>query len=121
MELKVPAATCPSKDFKYFSTKNLKYFFLNFEYPGHRASLDHDDDVSRQYIRGSRSPPGIANHLLRSARTDKKEYGKKEQQQQVEYQEVKTPNDSKSIGCSAKKRWLMAAMSVDMSETGNLI
>ena len=28
---------------------------------------DVDDDVSRQYLRGSRSPPGIANHLLRSS------------------------------------------------------
>ena len=41
-----------------------------FKYPI-RVSEEHDDDVSRQYIRGSRSPPGIANHLLRSARTDK--------------------------------------------------
>ena len=30
---------------------------------------DVDDDVSGHYIRGSRSPPGIANHLLRSAVT----------------------------------------------------
>ena len=28
------------------------------------------DDVSGHYIRGSRSPPGIANHLLRSAVTN---------------------------------------------------
>ena len=50
-----------------------------FKFPG-RVSEDHDDDVSRQYIRGSRSPPGIANHLLRSARTDRsKEAGRRQQ------------------------------------------
>lgn len=33
-------------------------------------SDDVDDDVSGHYIRGSKSPPGIANHLLRSAVTN---------------------------------------------------
>ena len=101
----------------------------HFKYPGHRVSEDHDDDVSRQYIRGSRSPPGIANHLLRSARTDKSK---------AAASEAKTSSDAasnmseggkghqagggeaKTIGCSAKKRWLMAAMSVDMSDTDRL-
>ena len=90
----------------------------NFKYPG-QVNEDQDDDVSRQYIRGSRSPPGIANHLLRSAKTDKaKEPLKKPVESQVEVQELKTQlSEPKTIGCSAKKRWLRAAMSVDMSET----
>ena len=95
-----------------------------FKYPGHRGADDHDDDVSKQYIRGSRSPPGIANHLLRSARTDKSRDNVKKPAESVKTSElssaeIKTQvsdSSSKSIGCSAKKRWLMAAMSVDMSE-----
>ena len=90
----------------------------NFKYPG-QVCEDQDDDVSRQYIRGSRSPPGIANHLLRSAKTDKgKEPPKKPVEKPVEVQELRTQlSEPKTIGCSAKKRWLRAAMSVDMSET----
>ena len=44
-----------------------------FKFPRHKRHTvfpdagDVDDDVSRQYLRGSRSPPGIANHLLRSS------------------------------------------------------
>ena len=89
----------------------------NFKYPG-AVCEDQDDDVSRQYIRGSRSPPGIANHLLRSAKTDRaKEVPKKPVEKPVEVQELRTQlSEPKTIGCSAKKRWLRAAMSVDMSE-----
>ena len=88
-----------------------------FKYPG-AVCEDQDDDVSRQYIRGSRSPPGIANHLLRSAKTDRaKEIPKKPVENPVEVQEVRAQlSEPKTIGCSAKKRWLRAAMSVDMSE-----
>ena len=32
-------------------------------------SVADDDDVSANYLKGSRSPPGIATHLLRSAST----------------------------------------------------
>ena len=35
------------------------------------VDAEANDDVSKQYLRGSRSPPGIANHLLRSAKTGK--------------------------------------------------
>jgi len=63
--------------------------------------------------------------LLRSAKPDRnKETVKKQQIESptVEPVEVRQQiNESKtSIGCSAKKRWLMAAMSVDMSETERL-
>ena len=95
-----------------------------FKYPS-RVSEDFDDDVSKQYIRGSRSPPGIANHLLRSARTDKtKEVAKTPAdvtnnvvEKPLTSQASESSSSSKaSIGHSAKKRWLMAAMSVDMTE-----
>merc|ERR1719411_1578875 len=90
----------------------------NFKYPG-AVCEDQDDDVSRQYIRGSRSPPGIANHLLRSAKTDRaKEVPKKPVEKPVEVPEIRPQlSEPKTIGCSAKKRWLRAAMSVDMSES----
>ena len=92
-----------------------------FKYPI-RVSEEHDDDVSRQYIRGSRSPPGIANHLLRSARTDKTREPVKTPVSDVNNVTEKQPPVSESsssskasIGHSAKKRWPMAAMSVDMT------
>jgi len=65
-------------------------------------SEEVDDDVSGHYIRSSRSPPGIANHLLRSAVTN--------------HAGLKSP--TKSMVGSAKKRWLRAAMSEDHSEDG---
>ena len=43
-----------------------------FKFPRHKKTVveaEADDDVSKQYLRGSRSPPGIANHLLRSVNT----------------------------------------------------
>ncbi|XP_040573579.1 uncharacterized protein [Lepeophtheirus salmonis] len=52
-----------------------------------------EDDVSANYLRGSRSPPGIATHLLRSA-----------------------PLSPVKTVCSAKKRWLRQAISEDHSE-----
>ena len=54
-----------------------------------------DDDVSANYLKGSRSPPGIATHLLRSA---------------------VTPTSPVKNVCSAKKRWLRQAISEDHSE-----
>ncbi len=55
-----------------------------------------DDDVSASYLRGSRSPPGIATHLLRSAPL----------------------SPAKSV-CSAKKRWLRQAISEDHTEAAS--
>jgi len=93
-----------------------------FKFPRHKKTVveaEADDDVSKQYLRGSRSPPGIANHLLRSAKTDKNT------QAQEKKPEEKSQTSDKVIGCSAKKRWLRAAMSEDTSEenhvTGNII
>jgi len=93
-----------------------------FKFPRHKKTVvepEADDDVSKQYLRGSRSPPGIANHLLRSARTDKNT------QNQEKKTEEKNQTSDKIIGCSAKKRWLRAAMSEDTSEenhsTGNIV
>lgn len=54
----------------------------------------NDDDVSANYLKGNRSPPGIATHLLRSTAP-------------------MSPN--KSV-CSAKKRWLRQAISEDHTE-----
>lgn len=56
--------------------------------------IQNDDDVSANYLRGNRSPPGIATHLLRSTAP-------------------LSPN--KSV-CSAKKRWLRQAISEDHTE-----
>jgi len=89
-----------------------------FKFPRHKKSVvepEADDDVSKQYLRGSRSPPGIANHLLRSARTDKNT------QNQEKKPEEKNQANDKIIGCSAKKRWLRAAMSEDTSEENHTI
>lgn len=57
------------------------------------AMVVEDDDVSANYLRGSRSPPGIATHLLRS-----------------------TPHSPVKSVCSAKKRWLRQAISEDHSD-----
>jgi len=84
-----------------------------FKFPRHKKTVvecEADDDVSKQYLRGSRSPPGIANHLLRSARTDKTSQDKDKKH------EEKSQINDKNIGCSAKKRWLRAAMSEDTTE-----
>ena len=96
-----------------------------FKYPRNKkssamADQEPDDDVSKQYIRGSRSPPGIANHLLRSARTDKKEQVKVTATAVAEEPRSAPVELPSSIGCSAKKRWLRAAMSADMSEEASM-
>lgn len=57
------------------------------------AGGEPDDDVSANYLRGSRSPPGIATHLLRAA-----------------------PLSPVKNVCSAKKRWLRQAISEDHTE-----
>ena len=57
------------------------------------GGVDEEDDVSGNYLRGSRSPPGIATHLLRS-----------------------TPHSPVKSFSSAKKRWLRQAISEDHSE-----
>jgi hypothetical protein len=84
------------------------------------VDAEANDDVSKQYLRGSRSPPGIANHLQRSAKTEKNTH-----QTQEKKPEEKSQTSDKIIGCSAKKRWLRAAMSEDTSEenhvTGNIV
>ena len=59
-------------------------------------TANEDDDVSANYLKGSRSPPGISTHLLRSA--------------------AQSPN--KNV-CSAKKRWLRQAISEDHSDDLN--
>ena len=56
------------------------------------AAAEEDDDVSASYLKGNRSPPGIATHLLRSAPL----------------------SPAKSV--SAKKRWLRQAISEDQTE-----
>ena len=58
------------------------------------ASVPNDDDVSANYLRGSRSPPGIATHLLRSS----------------------APMSPVKNVCSAKKRWLRQAISEDHTD-----
>lgn len=52
-----------------------------------------DDDVSANYLKGSRSPPGISTHLLRST----------------------AQSPVKNV-CSAKKRWLRQAISEDHTD-----
>merc|ERR1719483_1180248 len=95
-----------------------------FKFPRHKKTVveaEADDDVSKQYLRGSRSPPGIANHLLRSAKTDKNT----QSQEKRPEEKVQTNDKIGGIGCSAKKRWLRAAMSEDTSEenhvSGNIV
>merc|ERR1719411_68196 len=112
-----------------------------FKFPRHKRHTvfpdagDVDDDVSRQYLRGSRSPPGIANHLLRSSSggskvPDNSKYARQPSGQSTpqsapallsmpsmassEASPMPTPPISASTpGCSAKKRWLRAAMCED--------
>jgi hypothetical protein len=60
------------------------------------SNMQNDDDVSANYLRGSRSPPGIATHLLRSS----------------------APLSPVKNVCSAKKRWLRQAISEDHTEDG---
>merc|ERR1711971_48098 len=55
-------------------------------------SVVDDDDVSANYLKDSRSPPGIATHLLRTASSPVKNV------------------------CSAKKRWLRQAISEDHTD-----
>ena len=132
-----------------------------FKFPRHKRHTvfpdagDVDDDVSRQYLRGSRSPPGIANHLLRSSSggskvgctcnvsfklnlvtcqvPDNSKYARQPSGQSTpqsapailsmvplassESSSMPTPPPSASTpGCSAKKRWLRAAMCEDSLE-----
>merc|ERR1719278_2019021 len=115
-----------------------------FKFPRHKRHTvfpdagDVDDDVSRQYLRGSRSPPGIANHLLRSSSggskvPDNSKYARQPSGQSTpqsapailsmppmastEASTMPTPPPSASTpGCSAKKRWLRAAMYEDSLE-----
>ena len=78
-----------------------------------------EDDVSSNYLRGSRSPPGIANHLLRSTSvlTPSPKVSQQRRTPSVPCDNiVSVQSPVKSIGCSAKKRWLRAAMSEDHSE-----
>ena len=58
------------------------------------VAAQNDDDVSANYLRGSRSPPGIATHLLRS----------------------NAPMSPVKNVCSAKKRWLRQAISEDHTD-----
>ena len=60
------------------------------------SHMQNDDDVSANYLRGSRSPPGIATHLLRSS----------------------APLSPVKNVCSAKKRWLRQAISEDHTDDG---
>ena len=57
-------------------------------------NVQNDDDVSANYLRGSRSPPGIATHLLRAT----------------------APMSPVKNVCSAKKRWLRQAISEDHTD-----
>jgi len=93
------SATTPNIEHESSSTPGDGAPF-KFPFKKQQDGDDIDDDVSGHYIRGSKSPPGIANHLLRSAVTNNAG--------------MKSP--TKSIGCSAKKRWLRAAMSEDHNE-----
>jgi hypothetical protein len=63
------------------------------ESESNNLALAEDDDVSANYLKGSRSPPGIATHLLRST----------------------AQSPVKNV-CSAKKRWLRQAISEDHTE-----
>ena len=72
-----------------------------------------EDDVSANYLRGSRSPPGIATHLLRSsAQTSAHPMTSPLVQQ--------PPTIASPVKvCSAKKRWLRQAISEDQNEEVN--
>jgi hypothetical protein len=121
-----------------------------FKFPRHKRHTgifpeagDVDDDVSRQYLRGSRSPPGIANHLLRSSSSGSKVPDNSRYARQpsgpgcVEWSPALqslpgTPDPcipspvplpaaplSATPGCSAKKRWLRAAMDQVAEDQGS--
>ena len=81
--------------FRFPKTKKMLMsdWYQGSETGGGGAIVGEEDDVSSSYLRGSRSPPGIATHLLRST----------------------AQSPVKSV-CSAKKRWLRQAISEDHSE-----
>merc|ERR1719320_821940 len=63
----------------------------------------NEDDVSANYLRGSRSPPGIATHLLRSSAPSTPLAS-------PALMPPHPPSPAKTV-CSAKKRWLRQAIS----------
>ena len=69
-----------------------------------------DDDVSANYLKGSRSPPGIAMHLLRSAIGSNVNNAPLSPNIQSPHSPVKSGG---THVCSAKKRWLRQAISED--------
>ncbi|XP_059096306.1 uncharacterized protein LOC131890876 [Tigriopus californicus] len=84
-------AESPNGPFRFPKTK--KMLMSDWQHESELAGGE-DDDVSASYLKGSRSPPGIATHLLRATAPQ-------------------SPN--KSV-CSAKKRWLRQAISEDQTE-----
>ena len=69
-----------------------------------------DDDVSANYLRGSRSPPGIAMHLLRSSIGSNTTAAPLSPNISSPHSPMKTGGNNV---CSAKKRWLRQAISED--------
>ena len=69
-----------------------------------------DDDVSANYLKGSRSPPGIAMHLLRSSIGSNATTAPLSPNIQSPHSPVKSGGNHV---CSAKKRWLRQAISED--------
>ena len=69
-----------------------------------------DDDVSANYLKGSRSPPGIAMHLLRSSIGSNATTAPLSPNIPSPHSPVKTGGNHV---CSAKKRWLRQAISED--------
>ena len=57
----------PSGPFRFPKTK--KSLMSDWLQESESNSVNDDDDVSANYLKGSRSPPGIATHLLRSTST----------------------------------------------------
>ena len=95
----IPEMTSPPETsggpFRFPKTKkSLAADWLQESNDSHVTHVQNDDDVSANYLRGSRSPPGIATHLLRAT----------------------APMSPVKNVCSAKKRWLRQAISEDHTD-----
>ncbi len=89
-----PAESASNANGPFRFPKTKKSMMSDWLQESESNSIADDDDVSANYLKGSRSPPGIATHLLRSSSAQ---------------------SPVKNV-CSAKKRWLRQAISEDHTE-----
>ena len=108
------SSNAPNGPFRFPKTK--KSMMSDWLHEANEASRSpnpafcDDDDVSANYLKGSRSPPGIAMHLLRSSIGSNTPAAPLSPNITSPHSPVKVGNNPV---CSAKKRWLRQAISED--------